>query len=341
MQELERRGDRPVALARPGSGAGDALEAAGHEVAREDLRRPGDGLRSLLAEADAVYHLASGIAGGWRATFDTNVTATENLVDALREAAFRGRLVHVSSFSVYGLNQLPPGSLVDESTPIEPEPWRRDDYAWTKVLQERVIRRLEGEEGPELVVVRPGTIYGPERRFHYRLGRPLGDGALLVLGGRNTLPLTYVENTASLLAEAGRHPAARRRGFQRGRPRRAEPVRVCEALARCARRAARRDPVPAGSAADGRAGPSASRTPHGRTALTTGVPRPLRDGAEHAPFPVGSVASDRAARLAAAGGARGGAQPDVRLISTGSAGSGSGSGQSVSLSCSYSVIAFS
>lgn len=208
MQELERRGDRPVALARPGSRAGDALEAAGHEVARQDLRRPGDGFGSLLAEADAVYHLASGIAGGWRATFETNVTATENLVDALREAAFRGRLVHVSSFSVYGLNQLAPGSLVDESTPVEPEPWRRDDYAWTKVLQERVIRRLEREEGPELVVVRPGTIYGQERRFHYRLGRPLGDGALLVLGGRNTLPLTYVENTASLLAEAGRHPEA-------------------------------------------------------------------------------------------------------------------------------------
>jgi nucleoside-diphosphate-sugar epimerase len=115
--------------------------------------------------------------------------------------------VHVSSFSVYGLNLLPPGSVVDESTPVEPEPWRRDDYAWTKVLQERVIRRLEGE-GPELVVVRPGTIYGRERRFHYRLGRPLGDGAMLVLGGCNMLPLTYVENTASLLAEAGRHPAA-------------------------------------------------------------------------------------------------------------------------------------
>lgn len=207
MGELERRGDRPVALARPGSRAGDALEAAGHEVAREDLRRPGEGLRSLLSEADAVYHLAAGIAGGWRATFDTNVTATENLVAAVRESGFRGRLVHVSSFSVYALNQLGPGAVVDESTPVEPEPWRRDDYAWTKVLQESVIRRLE-EEGPELVVVRPGTIYGRQRRFHYRLGRPLGHGALLVLGGRNTLPLTYVENTASLLAEAGRHPAA-------------------------------------------------------------------------------------------------------------------------------------
>jgi nucleoside-diphosphate-sugar epimerase len=207
MRELARRGDSAVALARPGSGAGDALAAEGHEVVRVDLRRPGDALPGLLAEADVVYHLAAGIAGGWRATFDTNVTATERLVDAIGAAGFRGRLVHASSFSVYGLNQLPPGSVVDESTPVEPEPWRRDDYAWTKVLQERVIRRLEGT-GPELVVVRPGTIYGRERRFHYRLGRPLGDGALLVLGGRNTLPLTYVENTASLLAEAGRHPAA-------------------------------------------------------------------------------------------------------------------------------------
>ncbi len=207
VDELQRRGDRPLALARPGSATGDALEAAGHDVERLDLRQPGDRLAALLADADVIYHLAAGVAGGWRATFDTNVTATENLVEAIRTADFRGRFVHVSSFSVYGLNQLAPGSLVDESTPVEPEPWRRDDYAWTKALQERVVRRLEGM-GPELVLVRPGTIYGKERRFHFRLGRPLGDDALLLLGGRNRLPLTYVENTVSLIAECGRHPDA-------------------------------------------------------------------------------------------------------------------------------------
>jgi 2-alkyl-3-oxoalkanoate reductase len=207
MRELRGRGDSAVALARPGSTAGDALEADGHEVARVDLRRPGEALGPLLSGADAVYHLAAGIAGGWRATFDANVTATERLVEAIEATGFGGRVVHVSSFSVYGLNQLPRGAVVDETTPLEPEPWRRDDYAWTKLLQERVIRRLEAG-APELVIVRPGTIYGRERRFHYRLGRPLGDGALLMLGGRNTLPLTYVENTVSLLAEAGRHPSA-------------------------------------------------------------------------------------------------------------------------------------
>jgi nucleoside-diphosphate-sugar epimerase len=205
--ELQRRGDEPVAVARPGSGAADELEAAGIVVVREDLRRPTPALDDVLAGADVVYHLAAGVAGGWRATFDTNVTATENLVAAIDRSAFSGRVVHVSSYAVYAFNQLPPGAVVDESTPIEPEPWRRDDYSWTKVLQEQVVRRLEGGAA-ELVVVRPGTIYGRERRFHYRLGRPLGSEAILLLGGRNVLPLTYVENTVSLLAESGRHPAA-------------------------------------------------------------------------------------------------------------------------------------
>jgi nucleoside-diphosphate-sugar epimerase len=207
VAELARRGDEPVALARPGSRAGEELEASGVEVAREDLRRPSEKLVGLLRDADAVYHLAAGAEGGWRATFETNVTATENLAAALREAGFRGRLVHVSSYSVYGLNQLKPGSVVDESTPVESEPWRRDDYSWTKTLQERVIRALGGE-GPELVVVRPGTIYGRERRFNYRLGRPLGSHGVLLIGGRNPLPLSYVENTASLIAECGHNPAA-------------------------------------------------------------------------------------------------------------------------------------
>ena len=56
--------------------------------------------------------------------------------------------------------------------------------------------------------MRPGAIYGRERRFQWRLGRMVGDDVLLLYGGGNTMPLNYVENTASLLAECGRHPAA-------------------------------------------------------------------------------------------------------------------------------------
>ena len=65
-----------------------------------------------------------------------------------------------------------------------------------------------GRDGVELAVVRPGAVYGPGRTWQHRVGRQLSEGGILMLGGGNRLPLTYVDNTASLIALAGRHPAA-------------------------------------------------------------------------------------------------------------------------------------
>ena len=175
---------------------------------RADLRRPSHELDEAVITADVVYHLAASLTGSWRAMFEANVTGTENLAGAIERCGWTGRLVHVSSFAVYALSQLAPGPVVDETTPLEPRPGDRDDYAWTKLLQERVVRELERSGGAEVVILRPGTVYGCERRFQHRVGRQIGDRAVLLLGGRNLMPLTYVENTASLLAECGRHPAA-------------------------------------------------------------------------------------------------------------------------------------
>lgn len=209
IEALRSHGDSVAALVRPSGESRARIEAAGVEAVPCDLRRPPEGLAASLGDFDAIYHLAAGAGSGWREAFETNVAATENLLRAVLEAGWSGRFVHVSSFSVYGANQLPPGSTLDEGTPLEPQPGRRDDYAWTKLLQERLVRALLAEpEGPELTIVRPGAIYGRERRFQYRLGRPLGEHRVLLLGGGNRMPLNYVENTASLLAECGRNAAA-------------------------------------------------------------------------------------------------------------------------------------
>ncbi len=208
VEDLLGRGSRVQALVRPSREIPAEWEERGVVRVPIDLRRPGDELPAALADSDVVFHLAATTAGNWRSMFDTTVAATQRLLETMRETDWRGRLVHVSSFSVYGLNQLRARSLVDESTPLEPTPWRRDDYAWTKWLQERSVRELRDEGGVEVAIVRPGVIYGPGRAFQHQLGRELGPNALLLYGGLATMRLTYVENTASLLAECGENPRA-------------------------------------------------------------------------------------------------------------------------------------
>ena len=206
VAELLERGHEVTVLARPSAEPG--AELAGAHVVRGDLRRPDDAIAEAVLASDVVFHVAAVSSGNWRGMFAGTVLPTEWLLGVLRGGDWRGRLVLVSTFSVYGLNQVPEGAIVDENTPLEPEPGRRGDYAWTKWLQERMVRAFAREGEAEVVIVRPGAIYGPGRAFQERLGRRVGSRLLLLLGGRTLMPLNHVDNAASLLAECGENPAA-------------------------------------------------------------------------------------------------------------------------------------
>lgn len=230
VAELLDRGHGVSAVVRPSRPLAPQLRRPGVDVVRADLRCDTAHLAASLRRADAVIHLAAGMRGSARARFGETVLATEALLDLMGELEWRGRLVHVSSLAVYGFNQLRRGATVDESSPLEPELGRRDDYAWTKAWQERVVR--ERSEGVEVVVVRPGAIYGAERTFQQRLGRRLGSRAILLIGGRNRVPLSYVANTASLLVRCVEHPRAAGETFNAIDP---DPPRQWRYLARLVR----------------------------------------------------------------------------------------------------------
>jgi 2-alkyl-3-oxoalkanoate reductase len=206
VADLLERGDEVVALVRPSRDPPAELDGA--TLLRGDLRTPGAVKTQDIEGVDVVYHLAASLMPPWRSMFEANVVATELLLDSLLKAGWRGRFVHVSTFAVYAFNQLPPGTVIDERTPLEPDAGRRDEYAWTKLMQEELVTRFAAEHGIELVIVRPGTVYGRERAWQHRVGRQVSARAVVMFDGRNRLPLTYVDNTASLLATAGRHPAA-------------------------------------------------------------------------------------------------------------------------------------
>jgi len=164
---------------------------------REDVQRTLEGV-------DLVFHLAASLKGTPADMFLDTVVGSKNLVQGLgRRSGLR--VVLVSSLGVLGTAELPRGALVSEQTPLERHPEQRDTYSHVKLRQEQLVREYAKRWGFELVIVRPGVIYGPGgSHFSPRVGLSLGN-VFLYLGGRNPLPLTYVDNCAEAVVFAGLH----------------------------------------------------------------------------------------------------------------------------------------
>ncbi|MEJ6021929.1 GDP-mannose 4,6-dehydratase [Ramlibacter sp. PS4R-6] len=143
------------------------------EPAREhDVRDRAD-LLAMVREhqPDWVVHLAahSHVQASWSdpaGTLQTNAGGTANLLGALDDAGFRGRLLYVSSADVYGAvpdDQLP----VDESR----EPAPRSPYASSKVASEVLCRQWARARPLDVVIARPFNHTGPGQREEFALPR--------------------------------------------------------------------------------------------------------------------------------------------------------------------------
>ena len=122
------------------------------------------------------------------------------------EATFRAcakagvsRLIYLSSTAVHGLAP-PPGT--DESSPL------RDDqpfsYNNAKVKAEKLLLQLSQDNGPELVILRPGIVYGPRSaRWSYGLAQDILCGrACLAQDGQGICNAIYVDNVIDAIMQA-------------------------------------------------------------------------------------------------------------------------------------------
>jgi len=172
----------------------------GELESRTDAARALDGV-------EIVYHLAAALRGSPADIFFHTVVGSKRLLEAMEKSGPR-RVVLVSSFGVYGVAERPRGSIVDEQTPLEQHPERRDPYSYAKLRQELLFREAHERQGFELTILRPGVIYGPGGgRFSTRVGLKL-PGLFLHFGGENVLPLSYVDNCADAIVAAGDHADA-------------------------------------------------------------------------------------------------------------------------------------
>ena len=191
---------RPV-VRNPARLAGPARFALDGRVA-DGLDRAA--LAAAMAGCDAVVHA---IAGDRRTILGT----AEAAYCAAQDAGVR-RMIYLSSASVHG--QAPaPGT--DERSPLR----RRQPVAYNrhKIDAESLLERLRSSGSVELVILRPGIVYGPRSSWIGGLADELLSGkAYLVEGGAGICNALYVDNLVHAVELALRAPGIDREAFLLG-----------------------------------------------------------------------------------------------------------------------------
>ena len=200
-------------LIRPSSNVGRLKEmiawakaTANIELVTGDLLSRDD-CRKAAANATIIYHLAAGFDKSFAGAFMNSALATRNLIEAFLEHGKPKRFVNVSSFAVYSNLSLKRGALLNETWPLEDSPQERfDAYGFGKLKQEELVKQNGERYKLPYVIVRPGAVFGPgKQELSGRIGINTF-GFFIHLGGRNRLPLTFVDNCAEAIVLAGITP---------------------------------------------------------------------------------------------------------------------------------------
>jgi nucleoside-diphosphate-sugar epimerase len=152
-----------------------------------------------------VYHLAAGTGEkSFPDAFMNCVVTTRNLLEACVNSGAIKRFVSISSLAVYSNRNKPRRNILDESAPVEERPELRGEaYCYAKLRQDQFVEAYCRAHGVDFVLLRPGAVYGPDKKkITGRIG--LGTfGIFLHLGGSNKIPLSYVDNCAEAIFLAG------------------------------------------------------------------------------------------------------------------------------------------
>ena len=160
-----------------------------------------DDLGGVIAGADVVVHLAAMMTGDAESQRRNTVDATEALCTAIISQPVIPRLVLISSIAVYGYDKVAQGGIIDEDTPLESHPNKRDVYCRNKLQQEKIASAFAASHGMPLSILRPGAVFGPAKIWNGHLGTVLGP-VLVQLTRAGALPVVYVGNCALAIVKA-------------------------------------------------------------------------------------------------------------------------------------------
>lgn len=163
IKQLVEKGWQVTAVHRASSSLADlkSLEITLVEASLLDKQQ----LRNVIPDQiDAIFHIA-GDTNMWFKNNDrqyqTNVTATQNLVDVAIEKHV-GRFIHTSSVSAYGFHK---GTITEDTKSTAMT--SGVNYLKTKYLGEQVVKKAVAERGLDAVCLNPCAIIGPYDRGNW------------------------------------------------------------------------------------------------------------------------------------------------------------------------------
>ena len=134
--------------------------------------RDADLIREEVGRADIVLHFASLIGvreviENARATIDTIVIGTSNVLDAARRNGGIERLMYISTSEVYGnIVDAVEGAPASVGTGNDP----RLCYASAKLMGEHLVWAAHRDHELPTVIIRPFNIFGPRRKVSHGVG---------------------------------------------------------------------------------------------------------------------------------------------------------------------------
>ncbi len=131
-----------------------------------DLRSPESILEGMnVAQPDYVFHVAAAVSwwAPWRVFYDINVVGTRNVVEAIEKITSVKKLVHVSSFAVYGYE--------DQLNAREDQPYGKlhNKYSKSKIMAEKYLwEKYDNGKGLPISMLRPPSVFGPHDTANFR-----------------------------------------------------------------------------------------------------------------------------------------------------------------------------
>ena len=164
-----------------------------------------EGLRRALSDMETVIHCAAlcGPPGSLEEYEDANVRGTLRLVGLAAEAGVKN-FVYVSSMSVYAAPQ-GASPVLDESSPYDGRAAERGAYTRSKLAADAaVLDYARNHASPRIIVLRPGTIYGPGAKLPVgRLQLPSSSARPVIAGSRRvSAGLVYVDDVVDAMLAA-------------------------------------------------------------------------------------------------------------------------------------------